>query len=137
MQIGVANDALWQRFASAFGLDRADWALNRQRVADSAAVNAAVEAAFSGLPAAEVLQRLDELGIPAGKVRDFEEVYTWEQTKSQGLLVSVDHAALGPVTLPGPPVRFDAGGRSSHLPPPTLDQHGDAIRAWLASPAKE
>jgi crotonobetainyl-CoA:carnitine CoA-transferase CaiB-like acyl-CoA transferase len=137
VQIGVANDKLWLRFATSFGLDRAGWALNRQRVTDSAAVNAAVDAAFGVLPAAEVLRRLDELGIPAGKVRDFEEVYTWEQTKSQGLLVSVDHAALGPVTLPGPPVRFDAGGRSSHLPPPTLDQHGDAIRAWLASTPEE
>jgi crotonobetainyl-CoA:carnitine CoA-transferase CaiB-like acyl-CoA transferase len=137
VQIGVANDALWQRFAAAFGLERPEWALNRQRVADHSAVNAAVDAVFASRPAAEVLALLDELGIPAGKVRDFEEVYTWEQTKSQGLLVSVDHAALGPVTLPGPPVRFDVGGRSSHLPPPTLDQHGNAIRAWLASTPEE
>ncbi len=137
VQIGVANDALWQRFAPVFGLDRADWATNRQRVADHDEVNAAVNAVFGGLPAADLLATLGRLGIPAGKVRDLAEVYTWEQTRSQGLLVEVDHAALGPVTLPGPPVRFDAGGRTWHLPPPTLDQHGDAIRAWLAEPVKE
>jgi crotonobetainyl-CoA:carnitine CoA-transferase CaiB-like acyl-CoA transferase len=132
VQIGVANDTLWQRFASAFGLGRPQWALNRDRVTDSGAVNAAVDAAFGQRTSAEILGLLDELGIPAGKVRDLEEVYTWEQTRSQGLLIEVDHAALGPVTLPGPPLRFDVGGRTEHRPPPTLDQHGAAIRAWLA-----
>jgi crotonobetainyl-CoA:carnitine CoA-transferase CaiB-like acyl-CoA transferase len=133
VQIAVANDTLWQRFAPAFGIDRPDWVLNRDRVRDHDAVNAAVNAAFGALSAAEVLTRLAELGIPAGKVRNFEEVYTWEQTKSQGLLVDVEHAALGRITLPGPPLRFDDGGRSEHLAPPTLDQHGEAIRDWLAT----
>ena len=136
VQIGVANDALWERFWPAFGLDRPEWATNRARVTDHDAVNAAVDAAFRPLPAAQVLATLAELGVPAGKVRDLREVYTWEQTRSQRLLVEVDHAALGPVTLPGPPLRFDGGGRTEHLPPPTLDQHGAAIRDWLASPAQ-
>ena len=39
---------------------------------------------------------------------------------------------LGRITLPGPPLRFDDGGRTEHLPPPTLYQHGQMIRAWLA-----
>jgi crotonobetainyl-CoA:carnitine CoA-transferase CaiB-like acyl-CoA transferase len=142
VQIAVANDALWQRFAPAFGLERPDWALNRDRVRAHVAVNAAVDAAFGQRLAAEVLGTLAGLGIPAGKVRDFEEVYTWEQTRSQGLLIDVEHAALGTITLPGPPLRFDSGGRAEHLAPPTLDQHGAAIRDWLAatanlSPAKE
>jgi crotonobetainyl-CoA:carnitine CoA-transferase CaiB-like acyl-CoA transferase len=133
VQIAVANDTLWQRFAPAFGIDRPEWALNRDRVRDHDAVNAAVNAAFGALPAAEVLTKLAGLGIPAGKVRNFEEVYTWEQTRSQGLLVDVEHDALGRITLPGPPLRFDGGGRSEHLAPPTLDQHGAAIRDWLAT----
>ena len=41
------------------------------------------------------------------------------------------------MTLPGPPLRFfDADGtettRRSHAAPPTLGQHDDAVRAWLA-----
>ncbi len=136
VQIAVGSDALWQRIAPAFGLDRPEWALNRDRVRDHDAVNAAVDAAFGKRQAAQVLATLASLGIPAGKVRDFEEVYTWEQTRSQGLLIEVDHAALGPITLPGPPIRFETDGRetgrSGHLPPPLLDQHGDAVRRWLS-----
>jgi crotonobetainyl-CoA:carnitine CoA-transferase CaiB-like acyl-CoA transferase len=135
VQIAVGSDALWQRLAPAFGLDRPEWALNRDRVRDHDAVNAAVDAAFGKQQAAEVLETLARLGIPAGKVRDFEEVYTWEQTRSQGLLIEVGHAALGRITLPGPPIRFETdgreSGRSKHLAPPLLDEHGDAIRRWL------
>ena len=136
VQIAVGSDALWQRMAPAFGLDRPEWALNRDRVRDHDAVNAAVDAAFGKHQAAEVLATLASLGMPAGKVRDFEEVYTWDQTRSQGLLIEVDHAALGPITLPGPPIRFETGGRvtgrSEHLAPPLLDQHGDAVKRWLS-----
>src|SRR5262249_18228561 len=135
VQIAVGSDALWQRMAPAFGIDRPEWALNRDRVRDHDAVNAAVDAAFGKHQAAEVLATLTSLGIPAGKVRDFEEVYTWEQTRSQGLLVEAAHAGLARPTAPGPPIRFETDGRetgrSRHLAPPLLDEHGDAIRRWL------
>lgn len=136
MQIAVGSDALWQRMAPAFGLDRPEWALNRDRVRDHDAVNAAVDAAFSLRSSSAVLETLAGLGVPAGKVRDFAEVYSWEQTLSQGLLIEVEHAALGRVKLPGPPLRFETAGRDTgraeHLAPPLLDEHGEAIRDWLA-----
>jgi formyl-CoA transferase len=135
VQIAVGSDALWQRLAPAFGLDRPEWALNRDRVRDHDAVNAAVDAAFSGQSSSDLLATLASLGVPAGKVRNFREVYTWEQALSQGLLLEVEHAALGKVNLPGPPLRFETDGRETgraeHLAPPLLDQHGDAIRRWL------
>lgn len=136
VQIAVGSEGLWRRFAPEFGLDRPEWAANPDRVADRDAVIAAVERAFADWPTDKLLGRLSELGVPAGRVRDLEEVYTWEQTRSQGLLIDVDHSALGTITLPGPPLRFDddcdgAGMRASHAAPPTLNQHGDSIRAWL------
>ena len=137
VQIAVGNEGLWRRFAPAFDLDRPEWATNSQRVGDRDAVIRAVDAAFAGWSSVELLATLDELGVPAGKVRDLAEVYTWEQTRSQGLLIDVEHAALGTITLPGPPLRFDdagfAGGREVNTAPPILDQHGAAIRAWLES----
>ena len=54
-----------------------------------------------------------------------------------GPQLSVDHATLGPVDLPGSPLRFDdnpfSGGRSEHVAPPTLGQHNESIREWLDS----
>lgn len=140
IQIAVGSEALWRAFAPLAGLDPADprYATNRQRVAHRAALVAAVEQAFAAAPAAEWLVRLAAAGIPAGRVRTLDEVYGWAQTRSQGLVVGVDHPVLGPVDLPGPPLRFDdlpyAGGRATHRPPPLLGEHDAAVRAWLDEP---
>jgi formyl-CoA transferase len=136
VQVAVGTEPLWRRFAAEFGVDRPDWATNDARVRRRDAVISGVEKAFAALPSAGLLARLTALGIPAGRVRDLAEVYEWEQTRSQGLLVDVDHAALGTITIPGPALRLDdlpyAGSRAAHGAPPVLDQHGAAIRSWLA-----
>jgi formyl-CoA transferase len=133
VQIAVGSDRLWQSFAAAFGLDRPQWARNADRVADREAVIDAVDKAFSGYTRERLMDILAELGTPAGQVRSLDEVYEWEQTKSQGLLVEVEHPSLGTVALPGPPIRYDTGGRTRHQPPPTLGQHTEEVLAWLDS----
>ena len=142
VQIAVGSEGLWQKFCAAFGIDPATEGLatNRDRAARRAQVVELIESVFASWDAEPLLARLAEAGIPAGKVRTLDEVYSWEQTKSQGLLVDVDHATLGTVTLPGPPLRFFAGDgkevtRRDHAAPPTLDEQGDDIRAWLQGEA--
>jgi crotonobetainyl-CoA:carnitine CoA-transferase CaiB-like acyl-CoA transferase len=139
VQIGVGSAALWERFCAAFGLDPAaeGVATNAERVERREHVIELVEGCFATWDAGPLLARLDEVGVPAGKVRTLDEVYGWEQARSQGLLVEVEHQSLGPVTLPGSPLRFfdDAGAettRTDHRPPPVLDADGATVRAWLA-----
>jgi formyl-CoA transferase len=134
VQISVGSDRLWDQFAARFGLTRPEWATNPQRVGDRDAVIEAIDDAFSKTTGADLLAILDQIGIPAGKVRNLAEVYEWDQTRSQGLLIDVEHAALGDITLPGPPLRFEPSAAFEHSAPPTLNQHGDAIRAWLDTP---
>ncbi len=140
VQIAVGSEGLWQRLCSAFGLDAAadGLATNADRVAHRDRLIDLVEGAFAETDAEPLLERLAEVGVPAGKVRGLDEVYAWDQVASQGLLIEVDHPTLGPLTLPGPPLRFfDGTGaevtRRVHAAPPTLDEDGAAIRAWLAS----
>jgi crotonobetainyl-CoA:carnitine CoA-transferase CaiB-like acyl-CoA transferase len=51
-------------------------ATNPERVTRRADVLAAVEGAFAGWDEPDLLPGLAELGIPAGKVRSLDEVYT-------------------------------------------------------------
>src|SRR6476619_2178719 len=105
VQIAVGSEGLWQRLCEAFGLDPAaeGLATNAERVAVRDRVSEVVEAAFADWDAEPLLARLAEVGVPAGKVRTLDEVYAWDQTASQGLIVEVEHPTLGPLTLPGPP----------------------------------
>jgi crotonobetainyl-CoA:carnitine CoA-transferase CaiB-like acyl-CoA transferase len=137
VQISVGSQGLWRAFAPAFGLpvDGDGFATNGDRVRNAPTVKAAVEQAFSGYSTVDLLAKLNEIGVPCGEVKNMRQVYEWEQTWSQGLLISVDHPVLGEVELPGPPLRFyDSAGTEwtrSHTAPPTLGQHTDAVLGWL------
>lgn len=137
LQIACGSEGLWVKLATAFGIDPQGpgMATNRERVANRDAVNAAVDAAFADRTLAELLSTLDQIGVPAGEVRTLDRVYDWDQTRSQGLVLDIDHPVLGSIEIPGPPIRFDdnafAGGREKHLAPPALGEHNDSVRAWL------
>src|SRR4051812_19592941 len=137
VQIACGNDNQWRSLAALLGIDDPRFSSNRDRVANRDDLVTAIETALGGGPAESWLARLADLGIPAGKVRTLDDVYSWDQTVSQGLLIEVDHPTLGAVRLPGPPLRFDdnphAGGRREHLPPPRPGEHDPSVPAWLAS----
>ncbi len=141
VQISVGSEKLWATFAAAFGLNagRGEFATNADRVRNRAQLIGVVEDAFSVYEAEPLLAKLNETGIPAGKVRTLDEVYGWEQVRSQGLLLTVQHPVLGEISLPGPPLRFFAGPTETtptgHTAPPLLDGDGEAIRAWLTGTA--
>ncbi len=134
LQIAVGSEGLWRRLAAEFDLpaDAAGFGSNAERVRNRDAVVDAVNTAFARLPLAELLPRLATTGVPAGEVRTLDRVYDWDQTASQGLLVEVDHALAGRITLPGPPLRFDGDEPQQHGAPPLLGQHDASVRAWLA-----
>jgi crotonobetainyl-CoA:carnitine CoA-transferase CaiB-like acyl-CoA transferase len=138
VQVAVGSEGLWRSFAAALGMnpDEARFATNRDRVAHRDDLIDVIESRFASGPAEHWLELLHDARVPAGKVRTIDDVYAWEQVRSQGLLLEVDHPAYGPLRLPGSPLRFGdnpfSGGRARHEAPPTLGQHSEAIRGWLA-----
>jgi formyl-CoA transferase len=137
IQVACGSEALWRDFAPIVGIDASDprFATNSDRVMRRVELAAAIETVFRTDGAEAWLDKLAQAGIPAGKVRTLDDVYTWSQTLSQGLLVEVSDPVLGTVRLPGPPVRFGdrpySGGREQHRPPPLLDEHHESVLAWL------
>jgi crotonobetainyl-CoA:carnitine CoA-transferase CaiB-like acyl-CoA transferase len=138
VQISVGSEGLWQRFCAGFHLDPATpgMATNPERVQNNKKVNEMVEDAFGRYSTDELLAELDRIGVPAGRIRSIREVYDWAQTRSQGLLIDVDHCTLGTITLPGPPLRFfDLDGievtRTHHRAPPVLGADNDLIAVTL------
>jgi formyl-CoA transferase len=143
VQLSCGSEGLWRRLCTEFGLDAEapGLATNGERVDHRDQVIELLERAFADLTPEELLGRLAGAGVPAGKVRTLDEVYGWDQTLSQGLLVDVEHQTLGRLQLPGPPLRFFAPGpdgetettRRDHAAPPVLGSSNEAIRAWLSS----
>lgn len=141
IQLSCGNESLWRRLCAEFGLDpqAPGMATNAERVGHRKLVISLLEEAFANVTVDDLLARLASAGIPAGRLRTIDEVYEWDQTVSQGLLIDVEHASLGVLRLPGPPLRFFGVGpegehettRKTHTAPPVLDADGPAIRAEM------
>lgn len=138
VQIAVGSEGLWTRMCETFAIDPMAEGLttNAERVANRARVIDIVEAAFAHWEAESLLAKLADVGIPAGRVRSIDDVYSWDQTISQHLVIDVEHSSLGRLRLPGAPLRFfDATGvettRRHHQAPPKLNEHDQQIRSWV------
>ncbi len=139
VQISVGSEGLWARFAPAFDISATatGFATNPDRVRNFQAVKSAVETAFARYSTVDLLAKLGEIGVPSGEVKNLQQVYDWEQTRSQGLLIDVEHPILGPIQLPGPPLRFfgssGAEWHRDHTAPPLLGEHTKEVLDWLAT----
>ncbi|MEN0140546.1 MAG: CoA transferase, partial [Rhodococcus sp. (in: high G+C Gram-positive bacteria)] len=138
IQVAVGSEAIWAKFAPIAGLSASDprFTVNVDRVAHRDELIAVIEEAFATRTREAVLAELTAAGVPAGAIRTIDEVYEWEQTRSQGLLIDVEHALAGTVQLPGPSVRIESAAgesllRTAHQPPPVLGQHTQSVLEWL------
>jgi crotonobetainyl-CoA:carnitine CoA-transferase CaiB-like acyl-CoA transferase len=116
--LAIQNDREWRVFADQV-LGRAElgtdprFATNTDRVANRAAVHAAVDAVLGVLPAAEVGRRLTAARIANGRMNDVEGLLAHPQLTGRDRWRPVDspvgelNALLPPITLPGATPRMD------------------------------
>lgn len=125
--IACANDGQWRRLRSALDLDDcAGWRNNVDRVADRAAVSAAVQEAIGALTVERADATLRAAGVPAGPVLRPDQTLAHPAVHR----VTVEHPVLGPIALPGPAFQT-ASTRTTHRPPPGLGADRDEVLATV------
>ena len=83
----------------------------------SAAVMARMQARFAERDRVTWLEALDRAGVPVAPVASRREWFDSETVAANGLRVELEHSRLGPVALPGVPLRLSATPASvRHLP---------------------
>jgi crotonobetainyl-CoA:carnitine CoA-transferase CaiB-like acyl-CoA transferase len=95
---------------------------------------------FKTRPRSEWCARLDKEGVPFSPVYDSSEALEDKQAKYLGIEVEAQHPTMGRFRTVRFPVNFDGERVSDVMPPPTLGEHDDAIKAaagkiWRAKPA--
>ncbi|EHR71645.1 putative acyl-CoA transferase/carnitine dehydratase [Burkholderiales bacterium JOSHI_001] len=134
VMLGLQNEREWQQFCDQV-LQQPDlaqdprFAGNARRVAARDELRALIVQAFSGLTAAQVLQRLDAAQIANAELRDVAGLWQHEQLAARGRWRQVDTPA-GPVPTLLPPGSWDDGDPRLDAVP-ALGQHTDAILAEL------
>jgi crotonobetainyl-CoA:carnitine CoA-transferase CaiB-like acyl-CoA transferase len=135
LTVGVANNSLWDRFCAA--IDRSDlsrdarFASEADRVANRDALIPILDEALARRPAEEWLARLDQAGVPAGRIKTVAEVCESSHLRARGMFVSLPHPKAGAITVMGVPIRLRATPGAVAAPPPLLGQHTDEILTRL------
>ncbi len=73
-----------------------------------------------------------EQEVPHSPAYDSNEALEDPQAKHLHIAVEATHLTMGPFKTVRPPYSFDGEADLDVLPPPTLDEHGEEIRAELA-----
>ena len=129
--VAAGNDRLFARLCEAVGLPELAvdprFATNEARVAHVEELAAAVNAVFRTEPADHWVARLRAAAVPVGPINAVDEAFAL--AADLGLEPTNDTQRVPLIT---PPLRLDGARPEIRYPPPTLDEHGDEIRRWLA-----
>src|SRR5262245_15329059 len=107
------------------------FATEAKRVTNRDALIPALNAEFGKQPASHWLEKLDEAGVPAGRIKTVAEVCESEHLRARGMFVSVPHPKAGSVTAMGVPIRLWETPGAAQAPAPLLGQHTDEILTSL------
>ena len=100
-----------------------------ERVAHNDALVALLAAPLRAKPSAHWLAALETVGIPAGPVLHYDEVFTDPHILARGMVARTDHPVTGPFHTLGVPVKLSATPGSVRLPAPRLGEHTAEILA--------
>lgn len=135
LTLGVANNSLWEKTCRVLGREdltrdpRFDTESNR--VSNRDTLIPLLNELFGARPAAEWLARLDQAGVPAGKIKTVAEVCESPHLQARGMIVKLPHPKAGSITVMGVPVRlWDTPGAVA-APPPLLGEHTDEVLTRL------
>lgn len=129
INIAVGSEGLWARFAPLVELDPEDerFATNGDRVERVQELEEAMDPALRSASVDDWMDRLDDAGVPSGRVASLDEVYASGQVAHLGLIDEVAHSTLGTVRLPGSPIHYSRTRRDPPTPPPLLGEHNDEL----------
>jgi crotonobetainyl-CoA:carnitine CoA-transferase CaiB-like acyl-CoA transferase len=140
--VGAGTEALWKRFVQIPGIPRElgrdeRFQTNALRIQNREILVPLLQKALRENPAQAWLARLAEAGVPAAAINTVSEAVNDAQTLARGLIVQIEHPALGTAKSIANPIRFSNTPVSYRLPPPLLGEHTSEILGSLGYTTEE
>lgn len=131
----VGNDGQFTKLCEVLG--HPEWPLderfatNAQRVRNIAELSAMLREAFGQRQRDDMIEALDQAGVPCGAINNVAEVFKDPQVVARGMLKHVPHPSGVDVPQVASPMRFGNAPLQTLSPPPLLGQHTDVILSEL------
>ena len=138
--LAVGNDGQFRKFCEVAGLsalaDDPDYATNPARVAHRKVLREKIVATLAGWRKAELLARLEAVGVPASPINNIAEMFADPQTQARGMQMDLDDgrgnrlpSVRAPMLMSKTPPRYER-------PSPRLGEHTEEILAELEKRGK-
>ena len=118
------NEEHWRNLTAAMGRSELAgdprFATNAARVEHMQETDDAVEAWAASLTRAEIFVATGAHRVPSAPVRDLYEVLDNVHMKERGMLEAIAHPRLGPITVPGSPLRYHGTPQTPATPSPDI-----------------
>jgi crotonobetainyl-CoA:carnitine CoA-transferase CaiB-like acyl-CoA transferase len=135
INLGVANDDLWQRFCSAAEQPELKtdtrFAKASDRVRNREVLVPIVKGIVKERSREEWLKRLDKAGVPSGAIRTVGEVCESDLLKARGMIAEMQHASAGVVKGIKSAMHLSETPLEGYASPPKLGEHTREILTGL------
>jgi formyl-CoA transferase len=135
INLGVANDELWQRFCK--GAERQDLATDPRfakasdRVRNRDTLVPLIRALVKQRSREDWLARMDRAGVPSGAIRSVGEVCDGDLLQARDMIAQMPHPTAGTVKAVKNAMHLSATPLDGYQAPPTLGQHTRALLGKL------
>jgi crotonobetainyl-CoA:carnitine CoA-transferase CaiB-like acyl-CoA transferase len=129
--VGVVSDGQWKTLCNAFGLDHLledpDLAENRDRVIHKDRFLPEIEAAFKALTKAELMAKIEHLGLPFAPIGKPEDMFDDPHLNASGGLLDMELEDGQRAKLPALPVALDGERIALRHSPPKIGEHTETV----------
>jgi formyl-CoA transferase len=141
INIGASGKAMWERLCRAIGaaelLDDPRFATGALRLEHRDALNPEIERRLLTDGSAAWIERLNEAGVPCGRIYAIDEVFEDPQVRHLGMVKTVESPHYDPLRLVAQPMRLSRTDSEVTLRPPECGEHTDDILGSMGYSAGE
>ncbi len=141
INIAATAPAMWRALCEVAGvpqlLDDPRFEDGRKRSQNRVELVEELERGLVNHSSDELIERLNERGVPAGPILSIDEVFANEQVRANGSVVTVEHPELGELSILGTPYGMSRTPPSVRTPTPDPGQHTDEVLGELGYSAEQ
>jgi crotonobetainyl-CoA:carnitine CoA-transferase CaiB-like acyl-CoA transferase len=135
MTVGASSQKHWERFCGVLGctelLNDERFTTNILRVENRRELIPLLEPLMSGKPNAHWMRELEAVGIPAGPVQTYDQVYRDPQVLEREMVVEMEHPKVGTLRVLGVPFKLSDTPAGIRRRSPRLGEHTAEVLSAL------
>jgi crotonobetainyl-CoA:carnitine CoA-transferase CaiB-like acyl-CoA transferase len=133
--LAVGNDGQFAKMCAALGETELGsdprYTRNADRVRNMDELMAKIADVFARWSRADLVQAMEQAGVPCGPINSIAEVFDEPQIRHRGMRMDLPHPPGGTVPSVANPINFAANPLHYERAPPLLGQHSDEILTQL------